>query len=148
MRGIDYGNGMVNVDPKNGVRYGWISWHDLDGDVASELDMLARDAWYESNPPDDKEDEYPELDGTPTGERVTLEGVTVITLGDGVFVVASPYLCADGALCSPCAPGAVDVRTCERRHIPSEPAPGDDLDAWGEDGPFGYDVPPDWMRRD
>lgn len=114
---IDYGNGLTNVDPANGIRYGVIGQHHV-GEV-----------WWDESIPeygpfeclecgDEIEmemDECPGCGADLTNEFDFVEPIGFSYEDDGyhafsddigdIFLVLSPYYTLS-QLCSPCAPGA------------------------------------------
>lgn len=100
--GIDYGLGMSNVDPTNGIRYGVIP----QGEVLQ--------AWADSS-----EAEYPECESETCEKQGYCEcefeplhfyfaedGYEATCGDDGtIFIIQSPYY-TRAQYCSPCAPGA------------------------------------------
>jgi|SRR5581483_6350153 len=128
MIGIDYGKGQTNIGRKTGIRYGVIS---LNNDVLQ--------AWADSSEPDygpatcprcgsknladgtgteyeclacktafDSDEAFPE---TPASWNYDGDGYVCTQSGDDsdIFVVKSPFYTL-AAFCSPCAPGAGDLR--------------------------------------
>jgi hypothetical protein len=154
-KGIDYGNGMTNVDHKASIRYGVISQHEV------------LQAWADSSEgvyPDEAEMTCPECGadcfGTvgstvacECGEELEIElpdccevsgfeyvgkGYTAHCGEDGdIFITLAPYY-TYAAFCSPCAPGAC--------YLTTEVEPDDSNKAycfghdWFEDGKAPYTV--------
>jgi len=121
--GIDYGNGMTNIDTKTGIRYGVIhqhevlqAWADSSEPVYSNACPHCGNEPKSGNPINDmkrcpicyKKLEDSDFDfQEPIGFKLEdNEYIATQSSDDGdIFIIKSPYytLCQ---YCSPCAPGA------------------------------------------
>lgn len=134
-RGIDYGMGTTNRDPKTGIRYGVLpqndvlqAWCDSSEPVYPEPEPLTCETCDgEGTVTDDDRQphECEDCNGTgeiddddsfsePTHHEYMGEGIAA-TCGEGgdIFITKSPFY-TRAAFCSPCAPGACYLRSpCE-----------------------------------
>lgn len=100
--GLDYGNGLTNIDLKTKIRYGIISLNSV------------LEAWAESSEPYyscktcEEAEETCEADCEPSSWFYDREGYHAHTCFDGteIMITKSPYF-TWGTYCSPCAPGAI-----------------------------------------
>lgn len=93
--GIDYGNGILNIDIETGIRYG----------VIHQSEVFQ--AWAESSDPYYGSPEEINEETEPCG--FTLDDGEYLARSDeqgDIFVLKSPYF-TYAKFCSPCAPGAV-----------------------------------------
>lgn len=103
-KGIDYGMGQTNRDPKSGIRYGVISQNEVLQAWADESEAV-----YPCEVCEVPEDER-ECGGCdfcePESFVYTREGYKAQSDSYGdIFVIESPYF-TYAQFCSPCAPGA------------------------------------------
>ena len=133
---------MFNIDSKNGVRYGVMSFNSLDNDTANDLYFQATGLVFQKRF-EQLAKERPDLDEyeleceleccefVPDGTPFEYEGLTVgVSLLGGapmLWVYKSPHT-TKARLCSPCVPNAGD------------------LDNTDEDGYETYTVPDDWVN--
>ena len=109
--GIDYGHGMTNIDAKTGIRFGVIPARDLGCWWYDEAETVYPDC----DDPDCAADGYCGCEMEPIavvlddGEYFATQAAGSYATDDGIFVERSPYFTM-GPFCSPCAPGAVDLR--------------------------------------
>lgn len=119
-KGIDYGNGIVNIDLETGIRYGVIPVHDVlqawsDNSEAyytldcPECGQLLKDPDFELDACPYCRVEYTESMMEfiePTSFFYKKDGYSCEQMSDmDIFILKSPYytVCQ---FCSPCAPGA------------------------------------------
>jgi len=135
-RGIDYGPGQANIDPKNGIRYGVILanhlpwWYEISeprygeatcpkcGNPAEDIDEAPEDygeleGWTDNgNDYCCTECQYTfeseeAFNGQPIGWAYEKEGYEVYQWGDDSDVfITASPYYTHAPLCSPCAPGA------------------------------------------
>lgn len=119
--GIDYGNGLTNIDLKTGIRYGIISLQSVSSDFLDEF-----------------EPEYPEIEDRDDESALdfceplafnydspTLKcSYTPDGLGLWVFYSETIIKCA---YCSPCAPGAGDLNALNSEGVKTYALPDDYL---------------------
>ena len=139
--GIDYGMGQTNIDHAMGIRYGVIPLNDLASHAFDEIQSNGTDEDYgdfmqamkddlgraikgaledycsnfDSNEIADDIISSLDLDYESTGDCTRYsydeDGTVLQVCSDGdIFVIKSPYL-ALCSYCSPCAPGAGDLRS-------------------------------------
>ena len=101
--GIDYGNGLTNIDEETGIRYGVISSHEVLQAWADNSE--AQFACDEC--PDNKEDEECGGDCDPYAYEYNEDGYQAFQQQDDVdiMITKSPFY-TYCKFCSPCAPGA------------------------------------------
>ncbi len=104
--GIDYGNGLTNIDLTTGVRYGVISKNNCNQDWLSVFD----DHYADEGTPaaQGNGDEY--WNAEPTHFTYERDGIKAQYSPDSswVWVLASPVI-VECKFCSPCVPGAGDL---------------------------------------
>lgn len=139
MTGIDYGNGMTNIDHETGIRYGVIHSNHLMPEAVEDIyqsgDDLGYLAWkselaerlksaaadvladYGIEPDEIDGDELAEsfdieyMNDEPSHYRYESDGYILELMRDGdIFVIKSPYVTRRG-FCSPCAPGACHLES-------------------------------------
>ena len=144
--GIDYGRNETNIDKETGIRFGVISTNEVSQawcDDSEPIYPSAEDMGLDENDP-----EYDSIMG-----NLEAVGFTYIENGykcyqgiddSDIFVEKSPYF-TYGSFCSPCAPGAIDLRS----PIEVEQAyPGGAHDRFGAplDNQRGYCFGPEWFK--
>lgn len=128
--GIDWGNGLANVDRETGIRFGVISQNSIADWAIDDFDTEYPETEHEdscTNPDScDCGSDY-----EPIGHSYERGGyvLSMGTDGFGIFVLKSPFT-TRASFCSPCAPGAGD------------------LDSPRDDGIETYCLGPEWFENE
>ena len=98
--GIDYGNGVTNINDKTGIRYGVISVQSVLPEAMDDFIPV-----YDDNPNDQES-----YDDIPAYYEYLNDGYDLRFTPDSTFiwVSKSPYI-TECKFCSPCVPGAGDL---------------------------------------
>lgn len=101
--GIDYGNGLANIDNETNIRYGVISLNSVNQYGLDDFEAI-----YPDIEPDTDNDDL--FEAEPILYRYAKEGYQLEYSPDSSFlwVFKSPYV-TECKFCSPCVPGAGDL---------------------------------------
>lgn len=107
--GIDYGNGLANIDRATGIRYGVISQNSISPEVWGEFEAEYPDVEHDDDCTNTDDESYCSCGDMqePIGFKYERDGyvLTSGTDGFGIFVLKAPHY-THAMFCSPCAPGA------------------------------------------